>query len=336
MKKYSIIKLYTLNSKEVLYMKIVVLESLGLSEEAVRKIAKPIIDKGNELVIYNDKIDDVAVLKKRAGGADVLVIANMPLKGEVIEANHDLKMLSVAFTGVDHVDMNACRNMNILVSNAAGYSTSSVAELTFGLIFALLRNIVPLDNATREGKTKDGFSQYDLYGKTFGVIGTGAIGTRVAEIAKVFGCDVLAYSRTEKEEVKKLGVKYVSLDDLMKESDVISIHVPSNDSTKKMINKEKISLMKKNAILINAARGAIVDNNALAEALTEGKIAGAGVDVFDMEPPIPEDYPLLNAPNTVLTPHIGFATREAMIRRAHITFDNIDKWMEGKPQNIVE
>lgn len=283
-------------------MKIVVLESLGLSEEEVRKIAKPIIDKGNELVIYNDKIDDVAVLKKRAGGADVLVIANMPLKGEVIEANHDLKMLSVAFTGVDHVDMNACRNMNILVSNAAGYSTSSVAELTFGLIFALLRNIVPLDNATREGKTKDGFSQYDLYGKTFGVIGTGAIGTRVAEIAKVFGCDVLAYSRTEKEEVKKLGVKYVSLDDLMKESDVISIHVPSNDSTKKMINKEKISLMKKNAILINAARGAIVDNNALAEALTEGKIAGAGVDVFDMEPPIPEDYPLLNAPNTVLTP----------------------------------
>lgn len=317
-------------------MKIVVIEPLGISEEEIRNIAKPITDKGHELIIYNDKITDTDILKKRVKDAEILVLANMPLNGEVIASDEKLKMISVAFTGVDHVDLNVCKDKNIMVCNAAGYSTSSVAELTFGLIFSVLRNIVPLDKLVREGKTKDGYSQTDLDGKTLGVIGTGAIGSKVAEIALAFGCRVIAWSRSEKKELKDKGIKYVSLDELLKQSDIVTIHTPLNDYTKGLISEEKIKLMKKNAILINTARGPIVDNTALAKALKEGKISGAGIDVFDMEPPIPSDYPLLSIRNAVLVPHIGFATKEAMIRRANITFENINKWLEGKPQNVIK
>ncbi|KAJ53920.1 D-3-phosphoglycerate dehydrogenase [Clostridium tetanomorphum] len=316
-------------------MKIVILESLGISEDQIRTIASDITDKGHELVTYNDRIEDIEILKKRASGADILVLANMPLKEEVIKSVENLKMISVAFTGVDHIDMKACREKNIIVCNAAGYSTSSVAELTYGLIFSVLRNIVPLDKATREGKTKLGFTQNDLSGKTIGIIGTGAIGLKVAQVAKAFDCNILAYSRSEKEEALKLGIKYVSLDELLKNSDVVSIHIPANDETKGLISKEKIALMKSNAIFINTGRGSIVDNKALAKALKEGKIAGAGIDVFDMEPPIPKEYDLLSVSNAVLSPHIGFATEEAMIRRAHIVFENITKWLGGNPQNLI-
>ncbi|WP_416175876.1 2-hydroxyacid dehydrogenase [Clostridium sp.] len=316
-------------------MKISVIEPLGLSEEELRNIARPITDKGHELVIYNKKVSDPAVLKDRVKDSDVIVLANMPLKGEVIKAAEKLKMISIAFTGVDHVDLKSCRK-DVVVSNAAGYSTDSVAELSIGLVLSLLRNIVPLDKCTRDGKTKEGYSQRDLSGKTFGVVGTGNIGSAVCKLAKAFGCKVIAYNRSEKEELKKIGVKYVTLDKLLSESDVVSIHLPQNENTKGLISAEKIALMKDTAILVNAARGPIVDNDALAKALESGKIAGAGIDVFDSEPPLQSSYSLLHAPNTVLTPHIGFATKEAMVRRAHITFENIIKWMDGKPQNLVK
>lgn len=317
-------------------MRIAVLEPLGISKEEALKIGEALINEGHEIVYYEDRNEDIEVLKERAKDAEVLVIANMPLKAEVINSNDKLKMISVAFTGVDHVDLNACRERNITVCNAAGYSTTSVAELTFGLIISLLRNIVPLDKVTREGATKQGFAQNDLEGKKLGVIGTGAIGRRVIEIGKAFGCNILAYNRTKKEEVEKLGVKYVSIEELMSESDIVSIHIPLNDETRGLINKDKIALMKKDAILINTARGPIVDNEALAKALREGKIKGAGIDVFDIEPPLDTNYALLNTTNSVVTPHIGFATKEAMVRRAHITFDNISKWLHGNPQNLIK
>lgn len=316
-------------------MKISVIEPLGLSEDELRNIAKPITDRGHELVIYNDKASDVNVIKDRVKDSEVIVLANMPLKSEVIKADDKLKMMSIAFTGVDHVDLKAC-SKNVVVSNAAGYSTNSVAELTIGLTLSVLRNIVPLDCLTRKGKTKSGYSQNDLNGKTFGVIGTGAIGSAVCRLAKAFGCIVLGYNRSEKEELKKIGVKYVSLDELLSKSDVVSIHLPQNDDTKGLISSKKIAIMKDTAVLINAARGPIVDNDALAQALKDGKLGGAGIDVFDSEPPLDISYSLLSAPNTVLTPHIGFATKEAMVRRAHITFENIIKWMDGNPQNIVK
>lgn len=316
-------------------MKIVVLEPLGISEEEVKAIAKPIIDRGHELIIYSEKSTEIEVLKERIRDTDVVVLANMPLKGEVIESSDKLKLISVAFTGVDHVDLEACKKSHIIVSNSAGYSTPSVAELAYGLMISLLRNIAPLDEVTRKGKTMAGFSQIDLHGKTLGVIGTGAIGSRVAEIGLAFGCKVLAYNRSENHELKNKGVTYLPLEELLKESDIVTIHLPLTKGTRGLIDAEKLKLMKKNALLINTARGPIVDNAALADALNNGQLGGAGIDVFDMEPPLPSDYSLLNAPNTVLTPHIGFATKEAMKRRAQITFENIVKWLEGNPQNRV-
>ena len=154
----------------------------------------------------------------------------------------------------------------------------------------------------------------------------------VAKVAQAFGCEVYAYSRTVKEGT---GIKYVSLDELMSECDIISLHVPSNAETKHMINADKIALMKKNAVLINLARGPVLDSQALADALNEDRIAGACIDVFEMEPPIPSDHPLLNCKNTLLTPHVAFATKEAMVKRAYIVFDNVVKFLDGTPQNVM-
>src|SRR5699024_4230517 len=279
---------------------------------------------------------DNEVLKERVKDTDVLIIANSPLEGEVIRAAKNLKMLSVAFTGVDHVDLEACKEKGVLVSNAAGYSTPAVVELAFGLMISIFRNIVPLDKVTRGGGSKDGYGQREIYGKTLGVVGTGDIGSDVAEVGLAFGCDVIAYNRSENKDLKSKGVKYVDIKDLLKESDIVTIHLPLTDETKEFIDKEKLELMKEDAILVNAARGPIIDNKALAETLNEGKIAGAGIDVFDIEPPLDTDNPLLSAKNTVVAPHIGFASEEAMVRRAKIVFENISSWEKDKPQNVIQ
>src|SRR5690625_1614513 len=301
-------------------MKIVILESLGISEKAFKSIAKPLTDSGHELVVYDDGKTDDATLKERIKDAEILVLANMPLSGEVIDVADKLKYISVAFTGYDHIDIEKCKEKGIKVSNAAGYSTNSVAELTFGLITALLRSILPLDVVTRKGGTKDGYRQTDLKGKTLGVLGTGDIGGTVARLGLAYGCNVIAYNRSEKPDLIEQGVQYKSLDEVLETSDIVTIHTPLTDETKNLIDKNKLALMKKSAFLINTAVGPIVDNDALAKALHNGTIAGAGLDRVDMEPPVPTDYPMLDAPNTVIVPHVGYATDEAMIRRAEITF----------------
>lgn len=316
-------------------MKITVLEPLGVSEKDLREIAKPITDKGHELIIHDEKTTDLEILKERTKNSDILIIANSPLKGEVIELAENLKMISVAFTGYDHVDLDICSERQIAVSNAAGYSTHSVAELAYGLMISLFRKIVPLDKVTREGGTMAGYRQNDLFGKTIGVIGTGAIGKKVVKLGLAFGCSVLAYSRSKDIELINQGVEYMDLSEVLKESDIVTIHLPLTDDTKGLIAEEELRLMKKDALFINTARGPIVDNKALAKALNEGWISGAGIDVFDMEPPIPNEYSLLRANNAILTPHIGFATEEAMVRRAHIAFNNVDSWIKGKPENQI-
>ena len=316
-------------------MKIVILESLAISDEVFNEISKPLADSGHELIVYNDgKLDDETI-KARIKDAEVLVLANTPLSSEVIDAAENLKYISIAFTGYNHIYLEKCREKGIKVSNAAGYSTNSVAELTFGLIIALLRNIVPLDAVTRKGGTKSGYRQIDLKGKTLGVVGTGDIGGTVASLGLAFGCKVIAYNRSEKSELIDKGVVYKSLDELLKTSDIVTLHIPLTEDTKGLIDKDKLALMKDSSLLINTAIGPIVDHAALAEALHNGTIAGAGLDRVDMEPPVPTDYPILDAPNTVLVPHIGFATEEAMVRRAKITFDNIINWEKGAQENIV-
>jgi len=316
-------------------MKIVILESLGISDEEFTRISKPLTDNGHEIVVYDDGKTDDETLKMRIKDAEILVLANMPLSGEVIDAAEKLKFISVAFTGYDHIDLEKCKEKEIQVSNAGGYSTNSVAELTFGLIIALLRSIVPLEAIIREGGTKTGYRQTDLNSKTLGVLGTGEIGSAVAKLGLAFGCQVIAYNRSEKQDLIDKGVEYKPLDEVLEMSDIVTIHMPLTNETKNLIDKDKLALMKTSSFLINTAVGPIVDNDALAEALHNEIIAGAGLDRVDMEPPVPADYPMLDAPNTVIVPHVGFATDEAMIRRAEITFNNIIKWGKGAQENIV-
>lgn len=315
-------------------MKTVILESLGIDNEKLNQITKPLIDCGHELVMYEDKVNE-DVLRARVKDAEILVLANMPLSGKVIEAAEKLKFISVAFTGYDHIDLQKCKEKGIKVSNAGGYSTNSVAELAFGLMISLLRHIVVLDGIARKGGTKAGYGQFDLKGRTLGVLGTGAIGSAVANLGLAFGCKVIAFSRSENKDLLDKGVKYMSLEEVLKKSDIVTIHTPLTHETRGMINEDRLKLMKPTSLLINTGIGPVVDNHALAKALHEGIIAGAGLDRVDMEPPIPADYSLLDAPNTIIIPHVGYATVEALVRRAEITFNNIVKWEKGEQENIV-
>lgn len=317
---------------EDIKMKLVIIEPLGVEKEKLLSMAAEALNNNVEIIYYDTKVTDTETLIQRGKDADIIAVSNLALNSDVINGCKNLKLLSVAFTGVDHIAMDTCKKNGVMVCNCAGYSTAAVADLVFGMIITLYRNIIPCNKVTREEGTKDGLIGFELEGKKFGVIGTGAIGMRVANIAKAFGCEVYAYSRTVKETP---GITYADLDTLLSTCDILSVHTPLNESTKALINAEKIALMKKNAIIINTARGPIIDSNALAKALNSGKIAGAGIDVFEKEPPIGEDHPLLHAPNTVVTPHIGFATKEALVKRAVIVFDNIAKWLENKPQNVM-
>lgn len=313
-------------------MKLVIIEPLGVEKEKLLEIAKEKLSDEIEIVSYDTKVTDTESLIERGKDADIIVVANLPLNEDVICGCKKLKLLSVAFTGVDHIPLKLCKERGILVCNCAGYSTAAVSDLVFGMLISLYRNIAACDHAVRNEGTKDGLVGFELEGKKFGIIGVGAIGTRVARIAGAFGCEIYAYSRTKKEMD---GVKFVALEELLSTCDIISLHVPLNEETRHFIDKEKLALMKENAVLINTARGPVVDSAALAEALNTGKIAGACVDVFENEPPVEASHPLFHAKNILVTPHVAFATKEAMIKRAHIAFENVRAWENEKPQNIM-
>lgn len=305
-------------------MKIVAVEPIGISAERAQEIRQNLADKGHEFVWYADRKEDPATLVERMKDAEVVMISNIPLREEVLSQCPKLQFLNVAFTGLDHIDMDYCATHNILVKNASGYATEAVAELAIGLMIDVLRKITTLDGSIRQGGVRGAFLGRELRGKTVGIVGTGAIGTRTAELLKAFGCRVIAWSRTHKPEVMNLGVAYVTLEGLMRDSDIISLHVPLNDETKHLISKEMLSLCKPTAILVNTARGNVVDMEALADSLRNGKIAGAGIDVYEKEPPLSQDHPLLNAPNCVCVPHVGYATREAFDDRIDIILGNLE------------
>ena len=317
-------------------MKITLLEPLGIPQAVLSEYAAKLEKQGHSFFAYDSKTSDPAQLLERTGDSDIVVIANTPYPAAVIEQAPALKMIDVAFTGIDHVGQDACRAKNVMICNAAGYSTQCVAELALGLAVACLRFVPLCDRTVRSGGTGAALRGREICGRTVGIVGTGAIGTATAKLFLAFGAKVIAYSRTRRPEVESLGVEYVSLEELMERADIVSVHTPNNAQTKGLISREMIARMKPTAILLNVARGAIVDNGALADALNEGRVAAAGIDVFDMEPPIPEDYPLLHARNTVLTPHVAFATEESMLRRAEIVFANLDAYLAGRPENICK
>lgn len=316
-------------------MKIVMIEPINISRTEIARYQERFKAEGHQLIAYSKRAETEAEMIKRIKDAEILIIANQPLSAEVIEAAENLKMISVAFTGFDHLALETCRENDILVSNASGYANQAVSELVFGLTIELLRNIKASDQAVHNSKTRKNLIGSELAGKNFGIIGFGSIGQKTARIADAFGCNILVDNHKESPVGKELGVEYLALDQLLKKSDIISLHVPLKDSTVDLIDQKEIALMKKDAVLINTARGPVVNSKALAEALNKGEIGGAGIDVFEMEPPIPADHPLLKAKNTILTPHLAFATEEAFSKRAEIVFANIESWLKAEPQNVV-
>lgn len=314
-------------------MKVAILESLAISKEELNKRKAPFEEKGVEFVEF-EKSMDKDVLIDEAKDAEAVIIANMPFKDEVIEGLDHLKFIDVAFTGVDHVGLKAAKEKGISVSNASGYSNEAVSELVFGMVISIARNIRQTEDRCREGKTKEGLVGWEIKGKTVGVIGYGRIGKRTAELFHAFEAELLIYDPVEQEE-KPEYIEQTSIEDLLGRSDIVVLHCPLIDSTRGLIDAQKLSLMKKSAILINVARGPVVNAKDLAEALNNGVIAGAGIDVFDSEPPLPEDEPLLHCKNILLTPHIAFASEQSMSLRAEIVFDNLAAWMEGRQQNVI-
>lgn len=308
-------------------MNIVCVEPLGISEAVFEDLRAEFSAQGHQFTYYMNRNEEADTLVERMREAEIVIVSNIPLPAAVLGRCPRLRYLSVAFTGLDHIDQAYCREHDIRVQNAAGYSTVAVSELAVGLMLDLLRRITPLDAVTRAGQGRGTFLGRELHGKTVGVVGTGAIGNATIRLLLAFGCKVLAYSRTRRAEVEAMGAQYVDLDTLMRESDIVTLHVPLTPDTRHLISRERLALMKPTALLVNTARGPVVDIPALAEALTEGRLAGAAVDVYEQEPPLPSGHPLLVAPNCICLPHVGFATREAFDIRAGIVFDHVREYL---------
>lgn len=306
-------------------MNISLLEPIGISEQEIETLSKPIVDMGHNFTYYNNKTTNIDELIKRSKDQDIVMIANNPYPKEVIESANKLKMIAVAFTGIDHVDYKYANQKGIEIINCAGYSNEAVSELVIGLAISLYRKINEADKATRVNKNSNGLMGQELNGKTVGIIGCGNIGIKTATLFKPFGCNILGYNHSP---IKCDFIKQVEIDELLNNSDIISLHLPSNDETYHFIDEDKINKMKPGSIFINCARGRIVDNIYLAKALNEERIAGAAIDVYDIEPPLNNDYPLLNCKNIILTPHVAFLTKEAMIKRANIEFNNVIEYLK--------
>ena len=310
-------------------MNITCVESLGISRDRFETLREHYASMGHTFDYYLDRHEDEATLVDRMRDADVVVISNIKLSASVLSQCPKLRYLSVAFTGLDHIDLAYCREHGIEVQNAAGYSTTAVSELAVGMMLDLLRNIVTLNEVIRQGGSRGTFLGRELRGKTVGIVGTGAIGTATAHLLLAFGATVVAWSRTERPEVKAMGVEYMSLDELLRRSDIVSLHVPLNDQTRHLIGREQLALMKPTALLVNTARGPVCDIAAVGQALIDGTIAGAAFDVFEQEPPLPIDHLLLSSRRCLVTPHVAFATEESFAARADIVFAHVDAWLHA-------
>lgn len=315
--------------------KVVICEPLGLAEEEIREIFKPVEQAGCELVLYLDKAAGPTALTERVKDADIVVTANQPFGEDVVGALDHCELIDVAFTGTDHIGKQSAKEKGITVVNAQGYATEAVAELAIAMAIDLLRDVSLFDRVTRQGGARGTIAGMELKGKTFGILGTGAIGCRIAELASTFGCRVIGWSRSEREAAKKAGLTYMSFDEVLEQSDILSVNTPLTDATKHLIDAAALKKMKSSAILINTSRGPVVDEAALLDALKHGEIAAAGLDVFDTEPPLDPNKELMSLENVLLTPHIAYATEESFRDRANIVADNILAFLDGNPVNVV-
>ncbi|WP_297064602.1 hydroxyacid dehydrogenase [Thermococcus sp.] len=302
-----------------------VLVAAPLHEKAVE-----VLKKAGFEVLYEEYPDEDRLIELVKDVEAIIVRSKPKVTRKVIENAPKLKVIGRAGVGLDNIDLEAAKEMGIKVVNSPGASSRSVAELVFGLLFAVARKIAFADRKMREGVwAKKQCLGIELEGKTIGIIGFGRIGYEVAKIANAFGMKVLLYDpRPNEERAREVNGRFVPLEELLKESDVVTLHVPLIEATYHLINEERLKLMKPTAILINAARGAVVDNKALVKALKEGWIAGAGLDVYEEEP-LPEDHPLTKLDNVVLTPHVGASTEEAQMRAGVQVAEQIVEILKG-------
>ncbi len=289
-----------------------------------------------EVAVYGSRAADRAELLSRLEGADVAinVRAYTVFDAPLLAALPTLRLISILGTGTDNVDLRAAAEQGVVVTNTPGASTYSVAELAFALMLAAARHVPLADRRLRGGEwhhTKG----LELHGKTLGVVGLGLIGQAMASMGAGFGMRVLAWSfRADAERARACGARLVELDELLRQADVVSLHLRASSEASGLIGRRELSLMKPTAILVNTARGALVDEEALAEALRAGRLFAAGLDVYQGEP-LPADSPLRGLDNVVLSPHAGWVTDEASRRLVRMPVDNIIAYLEGRPQHVV-
>ena len=317
-------------------MKIVVLDGYtlnpgDLSWDGIRTFG--------DVTIYDRTPADKIV--ERAAGAEIVFTNKTPLNKEVLNQLASLKYIGVLATGYNVVDTDAAKENGVIVTNIPGYGTDSVAQMVFALLLELCQHVQYHSDSVRQGKWAQSadFCYWDyplveLSGKTMGIIGFGNIGRKVADIATAFGMNIIGNDNFKTDQSHRTNFKWAEVDQLLEESDVVSIHCPLFPETKGLINKERLQLMKKTAFLLNTARGPVIVDEDLAEALNNGTIAGAAIDVLSVEPP-PDDNPLFTAKNCIITPHIAWATKEARARLMAIAVNNLLAFTNGNPVNVV-
>ena len=311
-------------------MKIVVVDHVYLEEKHVKRLRSI-----GDLEVFKDLPKTPDEMKERIKDADIVIVGWSDLTKDVIDSVKRLKMISIWATTCHYADVSAAKKKGIMVTHVPGYATEAVAEHTFALLLAVIRKLLLADRHVRKGDFDwRPFRGFELHGKTIGIIGTGSIGCRVAEIAKVFKMQILAYDKYPNvKKAEEIGMRYVDLYTLLRGSDFITLHVPLTSETERLIGKKEIRAMKKSAVIINTSQGRVIDEKALIEALESGRISFAGLDVFEEEPPS-KDNPLFKLENTIFSPHVGFHTAEAAKRCTDVCVDNVVRFLEGRPQNV--
>ena len=317
-------------------MKIVVLDGFTLNPGDLGWDA---LGRLGELIVY-DRSAPAGVVG-RCEGAEIVFTNKTPLGKEILAQLPSLKWIGVLATGHNVVDSAFAKERGVLVANVPGYGTASVVQMTFALLLELCLHVQHHSDSVIEGKWSRSadfcywdFPLVELAGKTIGIIGLGHIGGKVADVAAAFGMKVIGSSRSRPDQAHRQHFRWAEIPELLESSDVVSIHCPLSPATQGLINKVSLSRMKKTAFLLNTSRGPIVVEQDLADALNDGVIAGAGIDVLSTEPP-PADNPLFRAKNCIITPHISWATKEARSRLMAVAADNLAAYIAGRPVNVV-
>jgi len=297
------------------------------------------IKKFGDLEVHDRTPESLIV--ERCQGAEIIFTNKTPLRESVLSQLPDLKYIGVLATGYNVVDVDYAKSRGIAVANVPGYGTASVVQMTFALLLELCQHVQSHSDSVRKGDWAASpdfcywnYPLIELEGKTIGIIGFGSIGQKVADIATAFGMNIIGFSRTRSDQSHRKNFKWAELNELLKESDVVSVHCPLFPETQGIINKDSLRLMKRTAFFLNTSRGPLMVDQDLADALNEGIIAGAGIDVLSVEPPS-ADNPLFKAKNCLITPHIAWATKEARSRLMGIAENNLSSFLNQKPINIV-